>query len=69
MPLVGPLVSTIFWPVTKLFEYKLSGLIDQPKTDQVYLIGKVVLIPFHPLRTLKDILPEDSGPPRPNPSP
>src|ERR1043166_6589716 len=48
--LLGPLVSTIFWPVTKLFEYKVTGSLTQPKTDQVHLLGRTVLIPFHPFR-------------------
>jgi len=64
--LFGPLVSTVFWPVTKIFEYKLSGSLSQPKTDQVFFIGKMFLMPFHPFRTLKELLPEDSGPRRSN---
>ena len=64
--LFGPLVSTVFWPVTKLFEYKLTGSLSQPKTDQVFFIGKMFMIPFHPFRTLKELLPEDTGPRRSN---
>ena len=60
--LLGPLVSTVFWPVTKLFEYKLAGSLSEPKTEPVYFIPKIVLMPFHPFRTLKDLLPEESGP-------
>ena len=62
--LVGPVVSTVFWPVTKLFEYKVTGTIDDPKAEPVFLIPKVMLLPFqmpfHPLRTLKGLLPEDA---------
>ena len=60
------LVSTVFWPVTKIFEYKLTGSLNQPKTDQVYFIGKMFLMPFHPFRTLKELFPEDTGPSRIN---
>ena len=70
MWLFGPLVSTVLWPVTKIFEYKLTGSLAQPKTDQVYFIGKMFSIPFHPFRTLKELLPEDtSGPTRTNSPP
>ena len=66
--LLGPLVSTVFSPLTKLFEYKVTGSLDQPKTDQVFL-AKMVLLPFHPFRTLKGLLPEESGTTRSNAPP
>lgn len=64
MWLVGPLVSTVFWPVSKLFEYRVSGNLADPKTQPVFLIPKIMLMPFHPLRALKGLKPED-----PNTSP
>ena len=64
--LVGPIVSTVFWPVTKLFEYRITGTLSQPKSDPVYIVPKVMLFPFHPLRTLKGLLPEDSSGSRTN---
>ena len=69
MWLVGPLVSTVFWPMTKMFEYKVTGTLSQPKTDPLYFIPKIMLVPFHPLRTLKELLPEDSGGNRTNAPP
>jgi hypothetical protein len=60
---VGPLISTVFWPVTKLFEYKVTGTIAQPKTEPLYFIPKIVLLPFHPIRTLKELLPAENAPP------
>ncbi len=60
MWLLGPLVSTVFWPVTKMFEYKVTGTLGQPKTEPLYLIPKIVLLPLHPLRTIKELFPEDS---------
>jgi hypothetical protein len=63
MPIVGPFVSTVLWPVTKLFEYKVTGSLDEPKAEPIYLIPKFVFLPFqiplHPIRTLKNLLPED----------
>lgn len=61
MWVIGPLISTVFWPVTKLFEYKVAGTLHEPKMDPVFIVPKLVLMPFHPFRTLKGLLPEDSG--------
>jgi len=52
---VGPLLSTALWPVSKLFEYKITGTLQQPQTEPVY-IPKLLLMPLHPLRSLEDIL-------------
>ena len=59
--LVGPLVSTIFWPVTKMFEYKVTGTLDEPKTDPVFIVPKIVLLPFHPFRAFKTPALEQPG--------
>jgi AsmA-like protein len=61
VPGLGPLMSLVLWPVTKLFEYRVTGSITEPKTEPVFLIPKVVLMPFHPLRTLKGIFSEESN--------
>jgi len=64
--LLGPVVSTVFWPVTKLFEYKVGGTLSQPKTVPVSIVPKFLLmpfqIPFNPVRTLKGLFPEGSKP-------
>src|ERR1035437_6469958 len=64
MWLVGPVVSTVLWPGTQLFEYKVSGSLGEPKTEPVYLVPKFVFLPFqfpfHPLRALRGLFPEDS---------
>ncbi len=53
------------WPVTKLFEYKVTGTLGEPKAEPVYLVPKFVFLPFqfpfHPFRTLRGLLPEDLG--------
>jgi AsmA-like C-terminal region len=61
MWLFGPLVSTVLWPVTKLFEYKVTGTLANPKSEPLFLLPKIFLLPLHPLRTLKGLLPEDSN--------
>ncbi len=60
MWLVGPVVSTVLWPVSKLFEYKLTGNLDQPKTQPVYIIPKIIQMPFHPFRALRGIFQDKS---------
>jgi len=73
MPLFGQLFSIVLWPVTKLFEYKVTGTLGDPKAVPKYLIPKVMLLPFqlpsHPIRTLKGLLPEDLGANRTNAPP
>jgi AsmA-like protein len=69
MWLVGPLVSSVFWPVTKLFEYQVTGVVSKPKIEPVFLVPKIVLMPFHPFRTLKEMMPEEPAKPPPPKSP
>jgi hypothetical protein len=52
---VGPLLSTALWPVSKLFEYKITGTLQQPQSKPVY-IPKFLLTPLHPFRSLEEIL-------------
>ena len=54
--MIGPVVSTVLWPVSKLFEYHVTGTLKNPKSDPVY-VPKLLLLPLHPIRTLEEILP------------
>jgi hypothetical protein len=58
MWLVGPLVSSVLWPVTKMFEYKVGGTLDDPKLEPVYILPKLMRIPLQPFKSLKGLLPE-----------
>jgi hypothetical protein len=60
MWVVGPLLSTVLWPITKMFEYKVTGSLAQPKIEPLYLFPKLVLMPFHPFKTLKELIPSDN---------
>src|SRR5213079_1681481 len=51
---IGPLVSLVLSPLTKLFEYKVTGTLQEPQKEPLY-IPKPLLFPFHPFRTLKEI--------------
>jgi hypothetical protein len=74
LPAFGFLISKMLWPVTKLFEYKISGTLENPKTDQRYVASKVFILPFQPIKTIRDLFnqafaPEDkpagAAPPAP----
>jgi hypothetical protein len=54
-PGVGPLVSTVFWPVTKMLEYKVTGTLNKPKSAPLYVPG-ILMVPFHPLRSLRELI-------------
>jgi hypothetical protein len=54
---IGPVVSTVLWPVSKLFEYRVTGTLKNPKSEPVYVLPKLLLLPLHPIRTLEEILP------------
>lgn len=51
---VGPLVSLALWPVTKMLEFKVTGSLGQPKAELLY-IPKLFQVPFHPLRSLREL--------------
>jgi hypothetical protein len=57
---VGQLVSTVLWPVSKLFEYQVTGTLKQPKTEPVY-VPKLLLLPLHPIRGLEEMFPAGAG--------
>jgi hypothetical protein len=57
---VGPIVRTALIPLTKLFEYKVTGHLLDLKPEPVYLIPKLVFLPLKPLQVLRDLLPKDS---------
>jgi len=58
---VGPLVSTVLWPVSKLFEYRVTGSLKDPKSEPVYALPKLLLFPLHPIRSLEQIFPPNDN--------
>jgi hypothetical protein len=56
-PLVGSLFSTVLWPVSKLFEYHVTGPLNNPKSEPIYVLPKLLLFPLHPIRTIEDMIP------------
>lgn len=63
---VGPLLSTALWPVSKLFEFQITGTLQHPQSQPVYL-PKLLLMPLHPIRSLEGMLStgaDTNSPPR-----
>jgi hypothetical protein len=58
---IGRLMSWVLWPVSKIFEYKVTGPLEQPKLEPVFFIPKILLAPFHPIKTIKDLIPDESN--------
>jgi hypothetical protein len=53
---VGPLISTLFTPVSKLFEYQITGTLQVPKAQPVY-VPRILLVPLHPIRSFQELFP------------
>jgi hypothetical protein len=58
---IGPLVSTVLWPVSKLFEYHVTGPLKDPKSEPIYVLPRLLLIPLHPIQALEQIIPGGSS--------
>ena len=57
---VGPFISLFTSPFTKIFEYKITGTLKNPKSEPVYMPGfipKLLELPLHPFRSLEELLP------------
>jgi hypothetical protein len=57
---VGPLISAATWPVSKLFEYKITGTLKNPKPTPVLFPTRLLMMPLHPIRSLEEIFPGDN---------
>jgi hypothetical protein len=55
--MVGPVISTVLWPVSKLFEYQITGTLKNPKSTPVYVVSKYLLMPLHPIRSFEEMFP------------
>ncbi len=57
IPAVGPMVSLVLWPVSKVYEYRITGTVQKPESEPIFFIPRILALPFHPLRTIREILP------------
>jgi hypothetical protein len=60
-PLFGPVFSWVLTPLDKLFEYRVTGTLDKPVTQPLY-IPKPFLVLLRPFHSLKSLLPPNAGP-------
>ena len=58
--MIGRIFSLALWPVSKLFEYKVTGTLNKPKVEPLYFLPKFLMIPFHPIRTIEELFPDKS---------
>jgi hypothetical protein len=60
--LLGRTVSNLLWPVSKLFEYEVTGTLAKPEARPIHLVPRMLLAPLNPVRTLRGIFSSgDSG--------
>ncbi len=52
---LGPLISTVLWPLTKIFEYRLSGTLAEPVAEPVH-IPRFLFIALEPFKALQGVL-------------
>lgn len=67
IPGIGLVVSKILWPVSKIFEYRVTGTLENPKAEPLYIVPKILLLPFAPFKVLKDLVTGDPKPAPPKP--
>jgi hypothetical protein len=53
-PVVGSVMSTILSPVARLFAYRITGTMHEPKSEPVY-IPKLLMVPFSPFQSLGEL--------------
>ncbi len=59
-PLVGSLVSTVLWPVSKIFECQVTGRLQDPKVTPLWLPTPITGV-LHPIRSLEGMFTAPSG--------
>ena len=57
--LVGPLISLLTKPVTKVFEYRVTGSLANPRSEPRFFIPKLFLLPLRPFQTIREFLTPD----------
>jgi hypothetical protein len=59
-PLVGSVISIVLWPVSKVFEYQISGTLKDPKREPAFFGTKFLMMPLHPIRSVEEMFPGDA---------
>lgn len=58
--LLGPLLSFLTTPMTKVFEYKVTGSLANPKSEPRF-IPKFLMLPLRPFQTIREFLTPDAA--------
>ena len=66
-PAIGYLVSKLLLPITKLFKYEITGMLNDPKIRERYLIPRALMAPLHPIKTIKELFGVDGDKPSSSP--
>ena len=53
-PMFGKVVSLALWPVSKLFVYRVSGSLNEPIAEPVYVLPKILMNPIASIRNRRD---------------
>jgi hypothetical protein len=62
-PVLGPLLNIALTPLTKLFEFKVTGTLGEPKKEPIVpVVPRLLMMPFSPFQTIRDMLPPDKAP-------
>jgi hypothetical protein len=67
-PIIGSFLSFAFTPLSKLFEYRVTGPVNDPVLEPIY-VPKFIMVLLHPFHALKSISAPSSPPPAPGPAP
>jgi hypothetical protein len=54
---IGRVLSLALWPVSKVFEYKITGTLHEPKSEPIFFVPKIVFLPFQALGAVKELIP------------
>lgn len=52
---IGPLINSILWPVTKAFEFRATGTLQDPLVEPEHAPLKVLFAPLRPVQTFRDL--------------
>lgn len=66
-PLVGKIFSLALMPLSKIFEYKVTGTLASPKPEPLWFFPRILLMPLQPIKTLRELLPSGTNAPPPTP--
>ncbi|MCX7868170.1 MAG: AsmA-like C-terminal region-containing protein [Limisphaera sp.] len=62
--LVGRVLSLALWPVSKIFEFHITGTLENPRAEPLH-IPRVLTIPLRPVQTLRELLGAPAKEPKP----